>query len=150
MLLQNTVSTIMLQTLSRLQYVRFYLFVQSKEERYFINNHLSFRVMYHKDPETDSARIVGFEVTPNRYCRNSLVSVCSKITMLLLFYPSSHSTSVSSINHEYKEWDEKNPQLITCNKDTKNLPPGSAVPQEVDAEKEIVFTYDVSFKVRSN
>lgn len=24
--------------------------------------------MYHKDPETDSARIVGFEVTPNRSC----------------------------------------------------------------------------------
>lgn len=23
--------------------------------------------MYHKDIETDSARIVGFEVTPNRY-----------------------------------------------------------------------------------
>ncbi|RVW51946.1 Transmembrane 9 superfamily member 10 [Vitis vinifera] len=38
----------------------------SKEEKYFINNHLSFKVMYHKDPETDSARIVGFEVTPNR------------------------------------------------------------------------------------
>ncbi|GJW94681.1 ribonuclease H-like domain-containing protein [Tanacetum coccineum] len=37
----------------------------SKEEKYFINNHLSFRVMYHKDLETDSARIVGFEVTPN-------------------------------------------------------------------------------------
>ncbi|CAL5375660.1 unnamed protein product [Camellia sinensis] len=33
----------------------------SKEEKYFINNHLSFRVMYHKDLETDSARIVSFE-----------------------------------------------------------------------------------------
>lgn len=44
-----------------------HLFVlQSKAEKYFINNHLSFRVMYHKDPETDSSRIVGFEVTPNR------------------------------------------------------------------------------------
>ncbi|XP_062087679.1 transmembrane 9 superfamily member 7 [Humulus lupulus] len=87
----------------------------SKEEKYFINNHLSFRVMYHKDPETDYARIVGFEVTPN------------------------------SINHEYKEWNEKNPQLVTCNKDTKNLLPGSTVPQEVDADKEVIFTYDVSF-----
>ncbi|KAL5070316.1 hypothetical protein RYX36_021203 [Vicia faba] len=36
----------------------------SKEEKYFINNHVSFRVMYHKDPETGSACIVGFEVTP--------------------------------------------------------------------------------------
>lgn len=43
------------------------LLLQSKEEKYFINNHLSFRVMYHKDLETDAARIVGFEVTPNRY-----------------------------------------------------------------------------------
>lgn len=40
--------------------------MQSKEEKYFIHNHLSFKVMYHKDPETDSARIVGFEVSPNR------------------------------------------------------------------------------------
>ncbi|XP_009762751.1 transmembrane 9 superfamily member 7 isoform X1 [Nicotiana tabacum] len=88
----------------------------SKEEKYFINNHLSFRVMYHKDPETDTARIVGFEVTPN------------------------------SINHEYKEWDDKNPQVTTCNENTKNLVPGSTVPQEVDADKEVVFTYDVSFK----
>ncbi|KAG5141516.1 hypothetical protein JHK82_017211 [Glycine max] len=88
----------------------------SKEEKYFINNHLSFRVMYHKDPETGSARIVGFEVTPN------------------------------SINHEYKEWNDKNPQVTTCNKDTKNLMQGSTVPQEVDTNKDIVFTYDVSFK----
>ncbi|KAJ7951635.1 Transmembrane 9 superfamily member [Quillaja saponaria] len=88
----------------------------SKEEKYFINNHLSFRVMYHKDPETDSARIVGFEVTPN------------------------------SINHEYKEWDDKNPQLATCNKDTKNLMQATTVPQEVETDKYVVFTYDVSFK----
>ncbi|KAK8664373.1 hypothetical protein V6N13_084166 [Hibiscus sabdariffa] len=89
----------------------------SKEEKYFINNHLSFRVMFHRDTETDATRIVGFEVTPN------------------------------SINHEYKEWDEKNPQIATCNKDTKYLTQGSTVPQEVDVGKEVVFTYDVTFKV---
>ncbi|KAI3773332.1 hypothetical protein L1987_47857 [Smallanthus sonchifolius] len=33
-------------------------------EKYFINNHLSFRVLYHKNLESNSARIVGFEVTP--------------------------------------------------------------------------------------
>ncbi|KAI3727317.1 hypothetical protein L1987_67130 [Smallanthus sonchifolius] len=60
----------------------------SKEEKYFINNHLSFRVMYHKDPETDYARIVGLEVTPN----------------------------------------------------------STVLPQEVDTDKEVVFTYDVTFK----
>ena len=37
----------------------------SSEEKHFINNHLSFIVMFHKDLETDSARIVGFEVIPN-------------------------------------------------------------------------------------
>jgi transmembrane 9 superfamily member 2/4 len=40
--------------------------MQSKEEKYFINNHLSFVVKFHKDPETDLARIVGFEVKPFR------------------------------------------------------------------------------------
>lgn len=57
------------------------------------------------------------------------------------------SIAVYSINHEYKEWNDKNPQVTTCNKDTKNLMQGSTVPQEVDTNKDIVFTYDVSFKV---
>lgn len=42
------------------------ILLQSGVYKYLINNHLSFTVMYHRDPETDSARIVGFEVTPNR------------------------------------------------------------------------------------
>ncbi|KAG2305685.1 hypothetical protein Bca52824_025433 [Brassica carinata] len=61
--------------------------------------------MYHRDLESDSARIVGFEVTP-----------------------------------------KSNPQLTTCNKDTKNLIQSNTAPQEVEQGKEIVFTYDVSFK----
>lgn len=52
-----------------------------------------------------------------------------------------------SINHEYKEWDDKNPQLTTCNKNTKNIIQGSAVPQEVEKDREVVFSYDVTFKV---
>ncbi|KAL9661754.1 hypothetical protein QQ045_026582 [Rhodiola kirilowii] len=51
----------------------------------------------------------------------------------------------TSIHHEYKEWDEKNPQLATCNPSTVNIIQGS-IPQEVDTDKEIVFTYDVSFE----
>ncbi|KAK1289564.1 hypothetical protein QJS10_CPB18g00755 [Acorus calamus] len=86
-----------------------------KDAKYYINNHLSFKVMYHKDLETDEARIVGFEVTP------------------------------ISINHEYKTWDEKNPRLVTCNSGTK-IVPGSTVPQEVEVNKEIIFTYDVTFE----
>lgn len=43
------------------------LFPQGKkEEKYFIFNHLSFTILYHKDPETLASRIVGFEVTPLR------------------------------------------------------------------------------------
>lgn len=66
------------------------------------------------------------------------------------FFLYSHSSIANSINHEYKEWDEKNPQVVTCNKDTKNLPPRSTTPQEVEVDKDIVFTYDVSFKVPYN
>ncbi|GMH04080.1 hypothetical protein Nepgr_005919 [Nepenthes gracilis] len=58
----------------------------TNDEKYFIHNHLSFKVVYHKDRETDSARIVGFEVTPY------------------------------SVNHEYKEWKEQDTQLLTCTK----------------------------------
>ncbi|KAF3785808.1 Transmembrane 9 superfamily member 7 [Nymphaea thermarum] len=68
----------------------------SKEEKYFINNHLQFKVI---------------------------------------------------VNHEYKQpWDEKNPQLITCGTDSKNIIQGSTVPQEVEADKEVIFTYDVIFE----
>uniref|UniRef100_A0A7N0V032 Transmembrane 9 superfamily member n=1 Tax=Kalanchoe fedtschenkoi TaxID=63787 RepID=A0A7N0V032_KALFE len=87
-----------------------------KDEKYFINNHLSFRVMYHRDSDTDSARIVGFEVTP------------------------------ISIHHQHERWDEKFPNLTTCNANTKNLVQASTVPQEVEAGKEVIFTYDVTFK----
>ncbi|KAK9705438.1 hypothetical protein RND81_07G057000 [Saponaria officinalis] len=85
----------------------------TNDEKYFINNHLGFKVMYHKDPETDFARIVGFEVNP------------------------------VSIAHEYKEWKDQDTQLITC---SKNIIQSGTPPQEVDADKEIVFTYDVKFE----
>lgn len=39
-------------------------FAQGKSERYFVNNHISFNVLYH--PVADGkSRIVGFEVTPH-------------------------------------------------------------------------------------
>ncbi|XP_076902405.1 transmembrane 9 superfamily member 7-like [Bidens hawaiensis] len=91
------------------------IYAGAPEEKYFINNHLSFRVLYNKNLETDSARIVGFEVTPH------------------------------SINHEYKDWGETNP-LSTCNENTKSMIQGSSVPQTVDRNLDVVFTYDVTFK----
>lgn len=88
--------------------------IKNKDDKIYINNHLSFKVMYHQDPETEDSRIVGFEVIP------------------------------SSVKHEYGEWDEKNPRLVTCNGNTK-ITPGSHAPQEVANDTFVVFTYDVTF-----
>ncbi|KAL7167903.1 hypothetical protein ACSBR2_038355 [Camellia fascicularis] len=91
-------------------------YAHSNDNRYFIHNHLNFKVIYHKDPEIDLARIVGFEVIP------------------------------TSISHNYKIWDDENPQLVTCNQKTKTIIQPSTVPEEIDTDKEIVFTYDISFE----
>ncbi|KAG4195183.1 hypothetical protein ERO13_A06G097700v2 [Gossypium hirsutum] len=88
----------------------------SKEEKQFINNHLTFTVKYHKDPHADSARIVGFEVKP------------------------------FSVKHEYKgEWNEKT-RLTTCDPQAKRAVTSSESPQEVEETREIIFTYDVEFQ----
>ena len=42
------------------------IYLQSKEEKRFIHNHLAFVVKYHRDPVTELSRIVGFEVKPYR------------------------------------------------------------------------------------
>ncbi|KAL0410505.1 UNVERIFIED_CONTAM: Transmembrane 9 superfamily member 7 [Sesamum latifolium] len=88
----------------------------SKDQRYFINNHLNFKVKYHPDPDADTARVVGFEVTP------------------------------LSINHHYKKWNENNTELSTCKHGIQTVLQPGMLPQEIDADKEIVFTYDVSFE----
>eukprot|EP01018_Ginkgo_biloba_P000822 Gb_23530 [translate_table: standard] len=92
----------------------------NSEERYFIHNHLSFLVKFHKDTETDSARIVGFEVTP------------------------------FSVKHEFEQpWVEENPHLTTCNPNTKHYVSAADAPQEVEEDKDIILTYDVTFKETS-
>ncbi|GMQ06125.1 hypothetical protein CsSME_00050832 [Camellia sinensis var. sinensis] len=91
-------------------------YAHSNDNRYFIHNHLNFKVIYHKDPEIDLARIVGFEVIP------------------------------TSISHNYKIWDDENPQLVTCNQKNKTIIQPSTVPEEIEADKEIVFSYDISFE----
>eukprot|EP00262_Sarcandra_glabra_P022269 TRINITY_DN9828_c0_g1_i1.p1 TRINITY_DN9828_c0_g1~~TRINITY_DN9828_c0_g1_i1.p1 ORF type:complete len:641 (-),score=73.90 TRINITY_DN9828_c0_g1_i1:231-2153(-) len=88
----------------------------SKEEKHFIHNHLSFVVKFHKDVQTDSARIVGFEVKPY------------------------------SVKHEYEgEWNN-NIRLTTCNPHAKRTVTNSESPLEVEDKKEIIFTYDVDFQ----
>ncbi|PKI34000.1 hypothetical protein CRG98_045618 [Punica granatum] len=89
----------------------------SKEEKYFIHNHLAFTVRYHRDMQTDMARIVGFEVKP------------------------------FSVKHEYEgQWSD-NTRLTTCDPHSKHTVVNSNTPQEVEEGKEIIFTYDVEFKV---
>ncbi|KAK3025759.1 LOW QUALITY PROTEIN: hypothetical protein RJ639_041915, partial [Escallonia herrerae] len=99
----------------------------SKDMKYFINNHLHFSVMYHEDPETDSARIVGFELIFSLTISSLLLAIAN------------------SMKHEYKEWDDKNPKLSTCKPGTPTIVPKTA-PQEIKVDEEVVFTYDVSFK----
>jgi len=73
--------------------------------------------MFHKDLESDSARIVGFEVIPN------------------------------SVKHEYEQpWDNEKPHLTSCDPNTKRTVSNSETPQEVVEDKEIIFTYDVTFR----
>ncbi|XP_051149425.1 transmembrane 9 superfamily member 9-like [Andrographis paniculata] len=85
-------------------------------EKYLIHNHLAFTVKYHKDIETDAARIVGFEVKP------------------------------FSVKHEYEgDWNEKT-RLTTCDPHAKKTVTSSESPQEVDENTEIIFTYDVEFQ----
>ncbi|KAK4274498.1 hypothetical protein QN277_017706 [Acacia crassicarpa] len=89
----------------------------SKEEKYFIHNHLSFTVKYHKDEVTESARIVGFEVKP------------------------------FSVKHEYEgKWEDKKTRLTTCDPHTQRAVVNSNTPQEVEENNEIIFTYDVEFQ----
>ncbi|XP_050216701.1 transmembrane 9 superfamily member 8-like [Mercurialis annua] len=89
----------------------------SKEEKYFIHNHLAFTVKYHRDLQTGSARIVGFEVKP------------------------------LSVKHEYEgKWNDAKTRLTTCDASAKHLVVNSNTPQEVEENKEVIFTYDVEFQ----
>ncbi|KAH6790920.1 Endomembrane protein 70 protein family [Perilla frutescens var. frutescens] len=88
----------------------------SKEEKHFIHNHLSFVVKFHKDPQTYTARIVGFEVTPY------------------------------SVKHEYEgKWSEDS-RLTTCDPHAQRIVTSSSSPQEVEDKQEVIFTYDVTFQ----
>ncbi|EER88737.1 transmembrane 9 superfamily member 8 [Sorghum bicolor] len=89
----------------------------SKEEKHFIHNHFTFLVKYHKDANTDLARIVAFEVKPY------------------------------SIKHEPDgDWRGNATPLKTCDPHSRRLVVDSDSPQEVDANKDIIFTYDVNFE----
>lgn len=85
----------------------------------FLHNHLRFTILYHRDVETDLSRIVGFEVEP------------------------------FSVKHKYDgKWNADRPELKTCNSNSMKFVSEKDPKQEVKEGEEVVFTYDVSFKVR--
>ncbi|KAL3645869.1 Transmembrane 9 superfamily member 8 [Castilleja foliolosa] len=88
----------------------------TKEQRYFLHNHLSFTVKFHKDQLIDSARIVGFEVSPY------------------------------SVKHEYEGKWVDNIRLTSCDPHAQRIITSSNTPQEVEENQEVIFTYDVSFQ----
>ncbi|XP_004288944.1 PREDICTED: transmembrane 9 superfamily member 7-like [Fragaria vesca subsp. vesca] len=49
-----------------------------------------------------------------------------------------------SVNHEYKKWENEKTELFTCTSNSDLLISG--LPQEVDTDKEVVFSYDVLFE----
>lgn len=92
-----------------------------EDGRLHIHNHLRFTILYHRDPETDLSRIVGFEVEP------------------------------FSVKHKYDgKWNADRPELKTCNSNSMKFVSEKDIKQEVKEGEEIVFTYDVTFKVSSH
>lgn len=90
------------------------------ETKFFLHNHLRFTILYHKDEQTDLARIVGFEVEP------------------------------FSVKHEYDQpWDRLTPTLTyTCNPGRAVSVTHDVAPQPVQEGTEVIFSYDVKFVVR--
>ncbi|KAA0064579.1 transmembrane 9 superfamily member 8-like [Cucumis melo var. makuwa] len=88
-----------------------------EQAKYFIYNHLLFTIKYYHDIQSNSTRIVGFEVKP------------------------------FSIKHEYNgKWKERNTRLSTCDPIRKIVVMNSDGPQMVEEGKEIIFTYDIEFQ----
>ncbi|EER97171.1 transmembrane 9 superfamily member 9 [Sorghum bicolor] len=93
------------------------LYSGTKDEKYFIHNHLSFAVKYHRDENSGLSRIVGFEVNPH------------------------------SVKHQVDDkWNGVDTRLSTCDPHASKFVTNSDNPQEVETDKEIIFTYDVHFE----
>ena len=127
----------------------FSICLQSKDEKYFIHNHLSFTVKYHRDELRDVSRIVAFEVKPYRYIWAS--DYLKYLNVDILMSDWTENGICCSVKHEYEgHWSDKKTRLTTCDPHAKRIITSSDSPQEVEAGKDIVFTYDVDFKVRIN
>ena len=83
----------------------------------FINNHLRYTILYHRDPETDLSRIVGFEVEP------------------------------FSVKHTFDgDWDPLKTELNTCNVGAMTYVTHDQEPMKIAPGETIIFSYDVFFK----
>ncbi|EEE68377.1 hypothetical protein OsJ_26703 [Oryza sativa Japonica Group] len=57
--------------------------------------------------------------------------------------------NMQGVKHEYEgQWNDKKTRLTTCDPHAKHIITSSDSPQEVEVGKDIIFTYDVDFKVR--
>jgi len=85
--------------------------------QYYLNNHLRFTILYHRDTESGLSRIVGFEVEP------------------------------LSVKHSYGAfWEEEDTLLQTCNPSRGVYVSDAMESQPVSEDEEIVFSYDVLFE----
>lgn len=71
--------------------------LQRKEKSYFMNNHLNFKVMYHEDLETGTARVVGFEVIPLRFEQLSSFHYLNESLLIPLPFSLSFSFDLFSV-----------------------------------------------------
>jgi transmembrane 9 superfamily protein 2/4 len=87
---------------------------------HYINNHIKITIQHNEEPDQfEGARIVGFLVEPH------------------------------SVNHKYKgDWSNTNPpSLTTCSKQAPiHNNPNSASWQAIDAETDVIFSYDVRWE----
>ncbi|KAG2241323.1 hypothetical protein Bca52824_096694 [Brassica carinata] len=107
--------------------IGYHVGLKGQYEGKVLHFHLAFTVRYHRDVQTDSARIVGFEVKPYRFvsCPQVELSLVLPCSFVLIVLP-----LICSIKHEYDG----------------NAWVSSLTPQEVEPKKEIIFTYDVDFQ----
>lgn len=89
----------------------------------YLNNHLHFTILYHRDATTDLARIVGFEVEP--------FSVAHK-------YEGSWHDDDDDDHHPVK--------LTTCDAEAQRYVSPKDPKLQIAEGKEVVFTYDVVYK----
>ena len=114
------------------------------DEQWFLHNHARFTILYHKDIETDLARIVGFEAGPARLIARHIIhrvlhpqpgrfdrhTTSSSALRTLVSCGERHpmtqlggggtsarpclTVEPASVKHGYATWDEVMPQLDTC------------------------------------